>query len=119
MTPEEFVLGIRRGVLEDNFTIYRKSFDRSASTSDGRDTDSPQMASFYESLTEDQQQRFMGYVRQIIVDTIANVFAVLDGVNTPEKDWDYFHLTHNAECPEPPDLNGDLSDIFLGAEEEE
>ncbi len=52
-------------------------------------------------------------MRQVIVDTLSNVFGVLDGSTPLENYRDYFHLAYGDD---PQDLNGDLQDIFLSDE---
>ncbi len=113
MTPQEFVSCIRREVLEESLKMYRQSLERSASTPTGRDTYWPEMTEFYQSLNEEQRPQFMDGIRQVLVDTLSNVFGILDGSTLLEKHRDYFHLTYGDE---PQELNGELQDLFLSPE---
>ncbi|WP_185843532.1 hypothetical protein [Pseudoalteromonas luteoviolacea] len=54
-------------------------------------------------------------MRQVSVDTISNLFALLDGVSCLEDQDGDFRLTiENVK----EQLNGDLQDIFLEIEED-
>jgi hypothetical protein len=71
------------------------------------------MAELYQSLDEEQRRQFMDGIRQVMVDTLSNIFGILDGSTLLEKHRDYFHLTYGSE---PQELNGDLQDFFLSPE---
>ena len=53
-------------------------------------------------------------MRQVMVDTLSNVFAVLDGVSMLSGQEEDFVLSHQGKR-----LNGDLQEIFLSQEEDE
>src|SRR6266516_3890375 len=113
MTAEEFVSCIRREVLEANLAMYKNSIARSPSDSDAEHGNWPKMAEFYRSLSNEERQEFMAIVRQIMVDTLSNVFGILDGSTLLEKDRGYFQLTYGDEARK---LNGELQDLFLSGE---
>lgn len=113
MTPQEFVLCIRREVLEQNLVAYRQNLERPALITTGRDTQWPRMAELYQSLTEEQRRQFVEGVRQVMVDTLSNVLGILDGSTLLEKHRDYFHLTYGDD---PQAINGELQDLFLSSE---
>ena len=55
-------------------------------------------------------------MRQVTVDTVANLFAILDGVSSLEGPPEDFVLASKSDNKI---LNGDLQDLFLEAEERE
>ncbi|WP_416799074.1 hypothetical protein [Ciceribacter azotifigens] len=68
----------------------------------------------FNSLTSDQKEVFLEVMRQVAIDTTANILGVLDGVNSIEGLDCELQLT----CDDETDpLNGDLQDLFLAEEE--
>lgn len=113
MTSQDFVSCIRREVLEQNIELYLHNLERAAQSGNGSNDLWPRMSELYQSLDEVQRREFMIAVRQIIVDTLSNIFGVLDGSTLLKKHRDYFHLTYGGESK---DLNGNLQDLFLSPE---
>jgi hypothetical protein len=111
MTPQQFVLSIRREILEVNLSTYRENVEKRDGT--GRKQHWPGMVEFCESLNEHQRRQFMTIIRQVMVDTLSNVFGILDGSTLLESHRDYFHLTYGDESQE---INGELQDLFLSSE---
>jgi len=73
------------------------------------------MMAFYLSLTEDQRNEFVVVIRQVIVDTLSLVLGALDGSSLIATfGGEDFHLTYSDDTQQ---LNGDLQDIFLEAEQ--
>jgi hypothetical protein len=66
------------GILEANLALYRQNIGRSLS----EPSSWPRMTELYQSLTQEQQGQFMEGIRQVMVDTLSNVFGILDG-STP------------------------------------
>ena len=66
-------------------------------------------------LRDADQTILLSIFRQTIVDTLSNVFAVLDGVACLPGYREDFVLRYGAD---PAPLNGGLQDLFLAAEEE-
>lgn len=107
MTSQQFVSAIRREVLDANLKMYLEDFQIPAASH------WPKMTKLYESLDKEQQRQFIESIRQVMVDTLSNVFGILDGSTLLEDHRDYFHLTYAAE---PEEINGELQDIFLSIE---
>ena len=55
-------------------------------------------------------------MRQVTVDTVSNLFGILDGASALEGPREDFVLTSQ---PDNRKLNGNLQDLFLEAEERE
>jgi hypothetical protein len=113
MTAEEFVSCIRREILEENLALYRQYLEHPSLSASARDTYWPRMTELYQSLNEDQRRLFIDGIRQVMVDTLSNVFGILDGSTVLKEHREYFHLTYSSE---PQELNGDLQDLFLSSE---
>ncbi|MEL6644133.1 MAG: hypothetical protein AAFQ79_09375 [Pseudomonadota bacterium] len=113
MTPEIFVDGIRRHVLEENMRMYREIFSETE-RSDATDEYWKQTLELYDQLSEAQRDKLLDIMRQVLCDTLANTLSILDGSIYAVGDVKLRLFVDGNEAP----LNGGLADIFLTYEEE-
>ncbi|MCL2137596.1 MAG: hypothetical protein FWH40_08820 [Coriobacteriia bacterium] len=106
-----FVRKIYDAIVEDNISIYHKLFAE-ASTEDT--IEYWKLArSLYQDIDDQQKEILFHIIRQVIIDTISNVFGTLDGIcYLSEDDWE-FNLTINGQ-----NTDDDLQDTFLAYIEE-
>jgi len=115
MTPKNFVIQIRKAIVEENVAIYRDLFE-STEVDSASDPYWVRALSLYATLGAEQREALFEIMRQVIVDTISNVFAILDGVSELEDQEEEFSLFAGNGTEQ---LNGELQDIFLELEEDE
>lgn len=113
MIPEEFVKKIRLSVLDENQAIYKDLF-QNTDVKDASDSYWQGALGLFGNLNDSEREILFSIIRQVTVDTVSNMFGVLDGVTTLE-DFDD-DLVLSLEGGEEQ-LNGDLQDIFLEIEE--
>jgi len=114
MKPEEFVKKIRQSVLDENIAIYKDLF---ANTEVDQVSDPywHEALGLFNKLSDEEKETLFKIMRQVSVDAISNLFALLDGVSCLEDQDGDFSLTIENEQEQ---LNGDLQDIFLEIEED-
>jgi hypothetical protein len=112
MTPEEFVAQIRSAVVGQNIVIYKDIFE-TTSPADASDMYWKRALTLYNSLGGQDRYLFFEIVRQIMVDTISNLFGILDGVSSLGGISEDFILTSKSDGLK---INGDLQDIYLALE---
>mgnify|MGYP003324628399 CR=1 FL=1 len=115
MKAEDFVRLIRNSVIDENHAIYKDLFD---STDRGAVSDEywVRALSLYDQLDEKSQAVVFEIIRQVMSDTVSNLFGVLDGVNWPDGQAEGYNL--QTESGKGGKINGDLQDLFLEMEEE-
>ena len=105
MKIEDFVQEIRMTVVEENTGIYRDVFENTESASD------PfwiRALSLYKSLDDEQRKVLIEVTRQVSIDAVSSVFAILDGVSQiGGQDADIRISCGNDQ------FNGGLQDAFL------
>jgi hypothetical protein len=112
MTPQEFVVGLRSSVVEENSSIYRSLFG----TTKLETTTDPywnRALALFSELSDEQKAIFFEVLRQVAVDTTSNLLGVLDGVNDIQGANGVFELISG----DGQKLNGDLQALFLVEEE--
>ena len=113
MIPEDFVSQIRKSVIEENLSIYKDLF-ASTNVENTSDPHWVRALGLYANLNSDDKGVLFALIRQVMVDTISNVFAILDGVSQLEGQQGEFTLLANSSAER---LNGELQDGFLELEE--
>jgi hypothetical protein len=113
VTPDEFVSQIRKSVIEENLSLYKDLF-ASTDVKEARDPHWVRVSGLYSSLNNDDRRVLLDLIRQVMVDTISNVFAILDGVSQLEGQQGEFRLSASSQAEE---LNGELQDRLLELEE--
>lgn len=113
MTPEEFARQVRNSVIDENLLIYKDLF---SSTDEQAASDHywKRALRLYAKLDSSDQGVLFEMIRQVMVDTISNVFAVLDGVSQLDGFTGEFNLLTNTSTEK---LNGELQTRFLQLEE--
>jgi hypothetical protein len=111
MNDREFVAGVRKEVLEVNLQIYRRMF---AGSDAGKATDvyGKEALRFYASLDDAGRETLFKILRQVMVDTISNLFGVLDGVTKLPQVSGKVAIELSGQR-----LDGTLQDQFLEMEE--
>ena len=110
MKPEAFVSGMQ-SMVDENVAIYARLF---ASPETATDEYWIGARRLFDSLPEADRQVVLQIMRQVAIDTVSNVFGILDGTSPIVGRFEDFKLMHGRTK-----LNGDLQDFFLAALEEE
>lgn len=113
MLPEEFVQQIKEEVITDNLNTYQDIL-KSTNTEEVTDNYWKEALIFYKKLEEKDQHILFKIIRQIQVDTVSNIFGVLDGTSWLENQNDDFVLTEEGNSNP---INRGLQDLFLESEE--
>ncbi|MBW8321032.1 MAG: hypothetical protein K0M49_12065 [Arenimonas sp.] len=113
VTPEDFVMKIRKSVINENQVLYRDLFENTPIDS-ATDPYWINAKNLFGSLKHDQRDIFLEVIRQTSIDTASNLLGIIDGVNSIDDVNGDFLLTYDGG-DEP--LNGDLQSIFLVEEE--
>lgn len=113
MSPEDFVAGLRSGVIDENLTIYRRLFTENT-PDDAEDPYWKRALALFMELPADKRPVFFEVLRQVSVDTTSNLLGVLDGVNPIGGRFVEFSVVDEQGNK----LSGDLQDQFLLQEEE-
>ena len=104
---EKFIKIIYTSIVEGNMAIYKGLFDRE----NGENTIEywKNARKLYRTFDEPKQEIFFSIIKQVIIDTTANLFGVIDGVSGLDghDDW-VFQLEINGQG-----TNDELSDTFL------
>ncbi len=114
MDSKGFVNEIFNQVITGGMNVYQDLFSNT-DLENVTDEYWKRALAFFNNLGEQERTVFFEIVRQISVDTTAEILAILDGVSRLEHQEEEFSLTvENSSEP----LNGDLKDIFLELEED-
>lgn len=105
MKADDFVEGVRKSVVEENTEIYRDLFENTESATDPYWVRALEL---YKSLDEKQRTVFIEVTRQVSIDAVSSVFAILDGVSQVEGQDGKIAVTCGQD-----ELNGELQDHFL------
>lgn len=111
ITPVDFVRIVRHAVVDENTAIYDQLF----STTHIADVTDPywkQALLLYHELDESQRKVLLKIMRQVAVDTVSNVLAVVDGSTQIGPRNLKVELSVNGTR-----ISGGLQDEFLALEE--
>ena len=113
MNDTELIEAFRKEVLKESLQSYKAILE---TTPPDQATDDYWRAllDFYAELPASSKRLLLGVMRQVMVDTLSSVFAVLDGVFMLSGQEEDFVLSHQGER-----LNGNLQEILLSQEEDE
>jgi hypothetical protein len=114
MNDEQFVKKVRQSIIDENSKIYKELFD-SNEQDQVSDPYWQEALSLYKNLSAGEKETLLRIMRQVSVDTISNIFALLDGASYLEGQDGLFRLTMENKQEK---INGDLQDIFLEIEED-
>lgn len=115
MTPESFVSHVRLSIVEQNTATYRHMFE-SLSQETAPDPLWKRALALYRSLSEPERSVLVELMRQASVDTVSNLFGILDGSTSLTGSRAEFVLLSK---PDNQLLSGNLQDLFLEADERE
>lgn len=110
METLEFVSAIRERVINSAHTGYENLLDSSV---DAEDPLWKEILPFYKSLTLDQRELFLNFIRLIQVNTVSHFLGILDGSTYLTENRVSFILETELERKL---INGNLQDIFLELE---
>ena len=102
----EFAKSIYEGIVVDNLGEYQSTFN--SNVEDSYIDYWKNAINLFSSLDEEEKRVFFSILKTTIIDTISNVFGVLDGsVALQASNFD-FNVKINNE-----DVTGELQDAFL------
>lgn len=109
MSPEKFIGGVLKTVIEEGVASYKEIF-----ADPGEVTDKYWMRVFdlYRSLSPAHRKVILEIMRQVEIDTVSEIFGILDGTNQINGKFEKFDLIHKTGKSSVR-LNGDLQDLFL------
>jgi hypothetical protein len=113
MKPQDFASQLREAVVQQNSAIYKDLF-ASTPIKSASDPYWKRALALHAALTPEQRAVLFEIMRQTMVDTVSNVFAILDGVSSLDGSKEDFVLTSKTG---PQKINGSLQDLFLEIEE--
>ncbi|GMA98778.1 hypothetical protein [Pelosinus sp. IPA-1] len=107
-----FIKGIYKTVVEENKELYKDLFNNT--TIDKR-TDEywKQSLNLYNNLSKDNKEALMNIIEQTMIDTISNIFGIIDGSSTLNGCNIKTKLLLDGK-----DTDGELQDTFLEYVEE-
>lgn len=112
MKPEEFVRAVKAAVVEENVGLYAELL-RSTDRGVVRDDYWKNVLALYDSLDDRGKAVLLMIMRQVAVDSVSNVFGILDGSSSSSIGREVLSLLDGANNK----LNGNLQDLFLASEE--
>ena len=106
MKPEDCVAGVKEEIVEGGLSVYKEAYANPRVLTEA--------VSLFNRLSAEEKEIFFRILRGVLVDTVAGLFALLDGTFLLMKQNDDFKLV----CLDNPNeqINGDLMDIFLSNE---
>lgn len=113
ISDKEFIKRIREKVIATNLESYRDLFVETR----------PQNASdlywktaiqFFHQLDDAGREVLFSIIRQVMIDTTSNIFAIFDGVSDISGQDGTFEVRIGNK-----NIAGSLQDLFLAAEEED
>ena len=105
MKPDEFAAQVKKSIVDENVAIYRDLFENTEKASDPY---WQRALVLFRSLDDDQRSVFFEVLRQTAIDSVSNIFAIIDGVAVLEG--------QDGECVlrcGPDEISGSLQDEFL------
>lgn len=112
MDDERFVGLARSEIVDGNLGLYQRLFEETP-LSETTDDYFREALGLFERLSGEERDVFFKILRQVSVDTVSSLFAVLDGVSSLQGQIDDFDLSYQGKK-----INGDLQDLFLELEED-
>ena len=107
MTADEFIQGIITEVVDGNSAFYESTF-RDTRPEQASDPHWRAALAMFASLPESQRPAFFAVLRQVAVDSVSNVFGILDGSSTLGPHSEEFRLSTSTG-----ERLTDLQDSFL------
>lgn len=109
---EQFVKAVYETVVQEGLHTYREMYEEEVSSSD---TDLySQAIHMYQQMDAEQQKLMMHLMEVVMVDTVSNVFGVIDGSSSlNDSDMEATVLLDDV------DTEGELQESFIGYLQEE
>lgn len=112
MTPQEFVSQARASIIDENNATYRTLLETTPINS-AADLYWRDLLDLHERLSAPDRQVLYAVMRQVAVDTVSNIFAVIDGVTRMDGQVEDLELI-GAKSKQR--IQGSLQDILLQME---
>ena len=74
MTPEDFVVQIRKSIVDENLSAYRNILT-CTEVQNARDPHWQRALRLYANMKPDEREVLFDIIRQVMIDTIANMLA--------------------------------------------
>ena len=113
MTPDRFIDAVMKTVIDDGVESYKGIFARPGVVTDPYWR---RVLELYRSLPGRQRKVIFEIMRQVQVDTLSEIFGIVDGTSSLNGRFETFELVHKAGRRRVR-LNGDLQDLLLEKEE--
>lgn len=104
---ELFVRSIYESIVEENLGIYKNIYKKGQIT-ERTDEYWKQAIGLYKDLSDDNKEILMRIIKQTMIDTISNVFGIIDGSSTLKNCTIQPKLFLDSV-----DTEGELQDYFL------
>ena len=111
MSDSEFIRGIRKEIIASNLQTYRKLF-AGTRPEDASDPYWKTALQLFGELDDVGRDILFHIIRQVMVDTVSNLFAIFDGVSDLPAQDGTFEVRIGDK-----NIAGSLQDQFLAAEE--
>lgn len=109
---EDFIKSIYKTIVQENKELYKDIFNNT-NIGELSDVYWKQSLQLYNDLSQDKREVFISIIEQIMIDTVSNIFGIIDGSSTLNG------------CNIQPklllddtDTDGELQDLFLEYVEE-
>jgi len=112
MNPDSFVAKVRSAVVDQNIAADRDLLE-STTVEAATDPYWKRLLTLYHSVSGEQKAVVLEVMRQVRIDTVSEVFGILDGSSALEGPREDFVLTTRSDSQK---INGDLQDLFLEAD---
>lgn len=114
MKDENFINKLYETIVIENMKIYKELFNNT-NINDVTDMDWKETIQFFNELSETHRDILSNLLKQVIVDSVSSVLAILDGVTFLEGQKDDLELKFVNSNEK---LNGYLQDLFLELHED-
>jgi len=108
MMNEKFVENIYNTIVKDGIGEYENLLENT-SDEDATDEYWKSVLELYKKLSSEEKEKMLKFAELIMIDTISNVFGVLDGSSTLAEETFEFEVKINGVSTE-----NELQDTFLG-----
>ena len=115
MTPQDFVSQARISIIDENATTYRTLLE-TTSIEDASDPYWRSLQDLHDRLSDADKQVLYAVMRQVAVDTVSTLFAVIDGSTSMEGQTEDVEL---LAAESRSRLDGSLKDLLLEMEDED
>jgi len=98
-------------ILKVNLQHYKTAY-QDIEITDDMSTESKEKIKFIQSLSDMDKSIFYSHIQQVIIDTLSNIFGIIDGSSYLEGFTDgEFELKYGKDIKKV--ISGSLQDVFL------